>query len=109
MKNQGNSAQKDINILELMDLKITRYFNKSLYISDLIYDLESCLNQLMTVDKQWKKDFRSIWLDIEVAYSLALDQGLENLTNEGSITTENSLHILKKMIQDRINYLKTSA
>jgi len=80
MTNQKENTQKDINILELIDLKITRYFNKSLYIGDLIYDLESCLNQFTTVDNQWKKDFRTIRLDIEVAYSLALDQGLENLT-----------------------------
>jgi hypothetical protein len=107
MTAQENSTPKDINILELMDLKITRYFNKSLYISDLICDLESCLNQLMTVDKQWEKDFRTIWLDIEVAYSLALDQGLEELTDEGNVITENSLHTLKKMVQDKINDLKT--
>jgi hypothetical protein len=106
MTNQKENIQKDINILELIDLKITRYFKKSLYISDLIYDLESCLNQLTTVDNQWKKDFRTIWLDIEVAYSLALDQGLENLTEEGAILTENSLHNLKKMAQDKVNDLR---
>ena len=75
-------------------------------VSDLIYDLESCLNQLTTVDNQWKKDFRTVWLDIEAAYSLALDQGLENLTEEGTVLTENSLHILKKITQDKINDLK---
>ncbi len=106
MTNQENNVQKDLNILELIDLKITRYFNKSLYISDLIYDLESYLNQLTTVDNQWKKDFRTIWLDIEIAYSLALDQGLENLTEEGTVLTENSLHTLKKITQDKINDLK---
>lgn len=106
MTNQENSIQKDLNILELIDLKITRYFNKTVYISDLIYDLESYLNQLTIVDNQWKKDFRTIWLDIEVAYSLALDQGLENLTEEGTVLTENSLHTLKKITQDKINDLK---
>jgi hypothetical protein len=60
----------------------------------------------MTVNKQWKKDFRTIWLDVEVAYSLALDQGLESLTNSGYIITENSLNNLKKMAQDKINDLK---
>jgi hypothetical protein len=106
MTNQEDSMQKDINILELIDSKIARYFNKSVYISDLIYDLESYLNQLTTVDDQWKKDFRTIWLDIEVAYSLALDQGLENLTEEGTVLTENSLLNLKKMTQNKIIDLK---
>lgn len=55
MTSQENSIQKDISILELMILKITKYFNKSIYISDLIYDLESYLNQLTVVDKEWKK------------------------------------------------------
>ena len=41
MTNQEDSMQKDINILELIDSKIARYFNKSMYISDFIYDLES--------------------------------------------------------------------
>ncbi|MBM3192207.1 MAG: hypothetical protein FJZ63_06130 [Chlamydiae bacterium] len=92
MTSQEDSTQKDINILELIDSKIARYFNRSVYISDLIYDLEGYLNQLTTVDDQWKTDFRTIWLDIEVAYSLALDQGLENLTEEGNVLTENSLN-----------------
>ncbi len=108
MTNQKENIQKDIIALELFDLKITRYFNKNLYIIDLIYDLESYLNQLTTVDNQWKKDFRTIWLDIEVAYSLALDQGLKNLTEEGAILTENSLHNLKKMAQDKLNDLHTA-
>ncbi len=101
-----DSMQKDINILELIDLKITRYFNKVVYISDLIYDLESYLNQLTTVDDQWKKDFRTIWLDIEVAYSLALDEGLEKLTEEGAVLTENSLLNLKTMTQNKLIDLK---
>ena len=105
MTTQENSIQKDISILELMIVKITKYFDKSLYIGDLIYDLESYLNQLMTIDKQWEKDFRTIWLDIEVAYSLALDQGLEKFTDEGNVIAENSLHTLKKMAQEKINNL----
>jgi hypothetical protein len=109
MTTQENGIQKDISILELMILKITRYFDKTLYISDLIYDLEGYLNQLITIDKQWKKDFRTIWLDVEVAYSLALDQGLENLTDEGNFIAENSLHALKKMAQDKINDLNTDS
>lgn len=102
---QENNIQ-NINILELIVLKIKRYFDKNLYISDLINDLESYLNQLTTVDKKWKKDFRTLWLDIEVAYSLALDQGLEKLTDEGNIIVENSLYTLKKMAEDKIHELR---
>ena len=106
MTSEEISLQKNIDILELMILKITRYFDKILYISDLIYDLESYMNQLTTIDHQWKKNFRTIWLDVEVAYSLSLDQGLEKLTDEGSVIVEDSLHVLKKMAQDKLNDLK---
>lgn len=41
----------------------------------------------------------------EGAYSLALDQGFENLSDEGNKITENSLYILNKMVQDKINDL----
>ncbi len=107
MLNQEDSIQKDINILELTDLKIARYLNKVVHIGDLIYDLESYLNQLTTVDGPWKKDFRTIWLDIEVAYSLALDKGFENLTEEGAVLTENSLTNLKTMVQNKLIDLKS--
>ncbi len=103
---QENSIQKDISVLELMTLKITKYFNKSIYISDLIYDLESYLKQLTVVDKEWKKNFRTTWLDIEVAYSLALDQGLDKPANDGDTIVVNSLNILNKMIKDKIEDLK---
>lgn len=96
----------DISILELIALKIKKYFNKSLYMSDLIYDLESFLNQLTTIDKKWKNDFRTIWLDIEVAYSLSLDQGLEKLTDEGNAIADSSLYTLKKMVEDKIYELR---
>ncbi len=102
-----NSIQKDINILELVVFKITKYFYKSLYINDLIYDLENYLNQLTVVDQQWKKNFRTTWLDIEVAYSLALDQGLDKPINDGETIVVNSLNVLKKMAQDKIENLKT--
>jgi len=103
---QENSLQKDISILELMTLKITKYFSKSIYISDLIYDLESCLNQLTVVDKEWKKFFRTTWLDIEVAYSLALEQGSDEPINDGDTIVVNSLNILNKMAKEKIENLK---
>lgn len=106
MTPQENEIKKDIRILELMILKINKYFNKSVHISDLIYDLESLLNHLLEVDKKWKIDFRTLWLDIEVAYSLALDRGSETFDDKGKEITEQSLLDLKKMIDDKINELR---
>lgn len=98
--------QKDIDILKLMIIKIAKYFNKTIYISDLIYDLESYLNQLMVVDEEWKVDFRTTWLDIEVAYALALHQGLDEPADDGSAIVVHSLKILNKMVKDKIENLK---
>ncbi len=54
-----------------------------------------------------EKNFRTIWLDIEVAYSLALDKGFENLTREGAVLAESSLFNLKTMTKNKIIDLKT--
>lgn len=103
---QNPNIQKDISLLELMILKIDRYFNHNIPISNLIYDLENYLNQITTIDRLWKKKFRSIWLDVEIAYSLALDSGLEEPIAEGKVVGEESILTLKKMAQDKLNNLK---
>lgn len=104
--NKKKDIQKDISLLELILLKIERYFDNKLPISSLIYDLENYLNQLITIDRSWEKKFRLIWLDIEIAYSLALDSGLEEPTGEEKIIAENSILSLKKMAQDKLTNLK---
>lgn len=106
MTPQENNIIKDIYILELIIIKIKKYLDNSVFISDLIYDLETYLDQLSVVDPHWRKDFRTTWLDIEIAYSLALDQGLEKPVNDGNTIILNSLNILKKMAHDQIKILK---
>jgi hypothetical protein len=44
-----------VSVLGLVVLKINKYLDGRLNISDLIYDLESCLNQLALADEKWKK------------------------------------------------------
>jgi hypothetical protein len=102
------TIQKDIAILEIVLIKINKYLNHSLCVSSLISSLENLLNQLTTIDMSWKKDFWVLWLDIEIVYSLALDQGLESLSKEGNTITENSLHDLKKMTEEKLNELKSN-
>lgn len=53
-----------------------------------------------------EKKFRLIWLDIEIAYSLALDSGLEEPKGEEKLIAEDSILILKKMAQDKLTNLK---
>ena len=108
MTREENSVQKDQSILETMILKIDRYFSNNLHVSSLISSLENLLNQLSTVDEVWKRNFRALWLDIEIAYSVALDLDLEKLTEEGIIITSNSLYELKKIIEEKIDFLKGS-
>jgi hypothetical protein len=57
MSTSEHNIQKDISVLELIISKIKKYHDDSLYISDLIYDLESYLNQLTMVDEQSKTNF----------------------------------------------------
>jgi hypothetical protein len=52
-----------------------------------------------------EKNFRTLWLDIEVAYSLALDQGSETLDNQGKLITEQALLDLRKMIGAKVDEL----
>ena len=107
MENQKNK-NKDIKMLKFMELKIDSYLNKPVDISDLIYGFKAYFDELTTVNEQWKEDFIGLWLDIEIAYSLALDQGLDDLTEEENVLTQQSLHVLKKMITSLIEeYLKT--
>lgn len=49
--NKKKDIQKDISLLELILLKIERYFDNKLPISSLIYDLENYLNQITTIDR----------------------------------------------------------
>ena len=67
-----------------------------LKLNSAIYDLDSFLNKLTTVDEIWKIDFRSLRLDIEVEYSLALDQRLEDITDEEKIVIKKYCLIWKK-------------
>jgi hypothetical protein len=100
------NIQHDIDLLELTDLKIEKYFNDCLPLHDLIYDLESYLNQITVIDKEWRKNFRTIWLDIEVAYSLGLDSDSCRLTSDGNKLIFSSLKTLKKMTINKIKDLK---
>ena len=103
---QKTPIQKDLDVLNMMVFFINRYFNKSIHISDLIYDLESYLNQLILVDTEWKKNFRTIWLDIEISYALALDQKLNQFDKEKENIVTDALHILKQMAQNKMEEIQ---
>lgn len=91
-------VKKDIDILHVMLSKIDGWYNGKVYISDLVYDLESLLNQLQTVDEEWKTDFRTSWLNIEVAFALALDEERDHLDMSGDKVVEESLIELRDLV-----------
>lgn len=103
----ASDFQKNIDILELIILRITKYFNKSMYIGDLISHLVDFLNQLNMVDIQWKKKFWTFWADLEIEYALALDQGLEDISYGGNIIIDRALQVLKKMTEEKLVDMKT--
>lgn len=102
MSKSKQIVQKDVNLLISMKKIIHSYFEGSFAIIDLINDLESMLNQLTSVSSAWKKKFRLNWLDIEIAYSLALDQGLDQFNPKEEEIVFNSLQILREMITEKL-------
>lgn len=91
-----------------MKSKIDQYLNHTLAVNDLINNLERLLNQLTSIDPLWKKQFRINWLDIEVAYSIAIDQGLNQFDPESEKIVLESLNILRKMITTKLENIQNS-
>jgi|JI9StandDraft_1071089.scaffolds.fasta_scaffold15072_3 hypothetical protein len=102
-----NRLKKDIDILDLINLRIISYLNNSLFIGKLIDDLENYLKQLTTINSDWKIDFRTIWLDIETAYALTLDEDLEELTDSRYALVKEAVETLRKMAEDKLKELET--
>jgi len=100
------TVQRDLDILEVIIIKINKYFNNFLHINTVINDLDSLLTQLTTIDEKWKLEFRTLWSNMEIAYALTLDQGLETFDNQRKKITEKSLFDLKKMTEVKIKELK---
>ncbi|MBS0584961.1 MAG: hypothetical protein JSR76_01505 [Verrucomicrobia bacterium] len=102
-----NTLQKDIDILDLINSRIGSYLENALFIGKLINDLENYLKQLTTINSDWKIDFRTIWLDIETAYALTLDEELEELTDSRYALVKEAVETLRKMTENKLKELKT--
>ncbi len=104
-----DNLYRDISFLEFMDICVEKYLKKEIYISTLIDGLESLLNRLTVVDEDWKADFRTIWLDIEIVYALFLDRNDKTLEKNLELSDEDQLNILKslcdlkKMAKDKLS------
>lgn len=92
----------DFAIFTSLKKRINQYLNHNLSIEDLIKDLEILLNQLSDANRVWKKKFRSNWLEIEIAYSLALDEGRSHFDEEEERIVNESLDPLKEMVEQRL-------
>ena len=106
MKLEEEMILRDIRILEMMIIIIKRYYDDSIHIHHLIGDLEGLLNLLEVVDKDWKRSFRTTWLDIEICFAAALDKDLDHLTKTGEKIVEESLQELKKMTLEKLEEFK---
>lgn len=98
--------QKDIKTLENILFLIDHYINGKLYIGDLVCNLESLLDLVLTAEEKWKSECIALWLDIEVAYALSLDQEAEGLTPEGREIIEVNLNKIKKLVLDKLQEIK---
>lgn len=94
MKNNFNSRQ-----LELMLQKIQLYQNGKISLRALIDDLESLVNALEGIDKNWKSEFLGRWGVLELIYSSNLFHN-KNLDDDDTIKIQQSLEELRKLIHE---------
>lgn len=114
MKFSGVDTLKDLDVLEAILSKINKYNQSRIYISELIDDLENLLNQVITIDSDWKKEFRTSWQGIEVVYALSQNHEFENLDPEDLKIVKKSVaglesitnHKIIQLRNDLENYLK---
>ena len=66
----------------------------------LISDLEGLLVALEMAPDEWIDEFRSVWLDLEVAYALALDR-LEPLPTKDDYLVAEPAKELEQLVRQR--------
>ena len=100
----SSNLQKDCNLLEAILARIENYRNKKIDIATLINSLDDFLNQLTTIDEEWKNEFRSLWLDIEVVHAVSLDTDdlVKPFTDNDYDIIAAALHNLQKITQEKL-------
>lgn len=100
----NSDIKNDIEILEIALKKINSFTEKKILLGKLINILENCLAQLKTVDRNWKKTFRVICLDLDAIYSEVLEQ-VNFIEEDGRKFYDPSGEILSKEDQSKVNEL----
>lgn len=88
--------------LILMRDRIECYENKVINLLILVQDLGGLLNALENFDENWKNEFQSNWINLDVLYAIALYRNIkpEDLDTENEITK--TLTVLKELIGSEI-------
>jgi hypothetical protein len=85
--------------------KIHEFEERSLHLSDLIYDLEALVNLLNDQDSHWKDLFVGYWWDLEQVYAVALYKNIPNLDFNDQQTIKDAIENLKKLIKMKLKAL----
>jgi hypothetical protein len=91
--------------LNIMIQKIHEFEERSLHLSDLIYDLEALVNLLNDQDSHWKDLFVGYWWDLEQVYAVALYKNIPNLDFNDQQTIKDAIENLKKLIKMKLKAL----
>ena len=67
----------------------------------LIDDLEGLLNALEITSDEWKEEFRSEWLDLEVAYAV-VDDRTETVPTVTDPGVADAVRALSEMVAERL-------
>jgi len=88
--------------LNLMIDRINRYKKELIGLWGLIKDLEGLLNALENYDENWKDEFQSNWIELDVIYAVALDEGISFEDSSVKNDAFQTVDILKEMILSEI-------
>lgn len=93
----------DARQLNLMNQKLQGFKAGSLYLSELIDDLEGLLNVLTFKDEGWKDSFSIYWMDLEQANAAAVCNGNGGLKPDSQKRVIEAVESLEIMVHSKLN------
>ena len=84
--------------LTIMLDRLECFCSNKLSLHKLIQDLSSLLDALNDIDEEWKTDFRTIWLELEIVYAVMLDEEKNELNKELKSVVNGAVLQLKDLV-----------
>jgi hypothetical protein len=93
---------RDKRQLKRIYLRLQYFRNGKIQIRKLIDDLNALVGNLENVPKEWIDKFVSYWAELEIVYSIALDDGRNRLNDQDVKRIEDSLKYLDSLLNSLI-------